>query len=96
MHVQVALGFVEAHRRQLARFGIGEEFVAARLIAQASVAQAFIALVGVLRALLLEVVERLMVILEVGDFRNAAGILVLIQRRLPRAGIPCPVNVLFR
>jgi GGDEF domain-containing protein len=66
MHVEVALRLVEGHRRQLAGARVGEEAVARRIVAQPRVAQSPRPFLGILRAQADEVVERLVVVLEVG------------------------------
>ena len=69
MHVEVALGFAEGHSRQFAGLGIGDKPVGSRFAPQAIVTQALAALERVLRTLLHEVVERLVVVLEVWNLR---------------------------
>ena len=47
------------------------------------------------RALAGEVVEWLVVVLEVRDLGDTAGVFVLVERGLPGTGVPGPVDVLF-
>ena len=95
VQVEVALRLVETHGRQAASLGVSQKAVAARLIAQACVAQALAALLRVLRTLLNKVVEWLVVVLEVGDLGDPVRALELLQRGLPGPRVPGPVNVLF-
>ena len=62
---------------------------------QAVVTQALAALERVLRTLLDEVVERLVVVLEVWNLRKGARVFELVQGGLPGTGVPGPVDVLF-
>ncbi len=91
VHVQVALRFVERDRRQTPRIDIGNQTIGGRVVAEARIAQ-IPAARGRARRVVGEVVERLMVVLEV---RHRARILML-QRVLPRAAVPRPVDALVR
>ena len=62
---------------------------------QAVVTQALAALERVLRTLLDEVVERLVVELEVWNLRKGARVFELVHGGLPGTGVPGPVDVLF-
>lgn len=68
MHVEVALRLVKAHGREFSGQRIGKKKVRGGVIAKPSVSQAPGALDGVMRALLPEVVEGLVVVLKVRDF----------------------------
>ena len=91
MHVEIALRFVERDRRQLARFGIGEQPVGARGVAQPAVAQTLVTIGGT-RGELAEIVERLMVVLKIGRKRKYAVAWMAVQRHVPTAGIPRPFD----
>ncbi len=96
MHVQVALGLVEGHGRQLARCGIGQEFVGTRRFVDAGVAQVTR---PVCRAWskAFEVVERLMMVLEVWTRRKVGGLVGGAgQSEVPTAAVPGPIDTFLR
>src|SRR5476649_3031235 len=91
MHVQIALWLVESHSRQPPCVNIRNEFVGRRIVAQTGVAQVLRPSLRA-RSKAAEIIERLMVILEIG---NHAGV-AMRERIVPAAAIPCPVHAFVR
>jgi len=91
MQVQIALRLVEGDRRQAAGHHIGQKVVGDGAVARAAIAQVQRTL-GRARAELLEVIERLVVVLEVGPLAPT----LVVQCGLPGAAIPGPAHALAR
>ena len=97
MHVEIALRLVERHWRQRAGFDRGDEVVAVGAAADAGIAQVLLPCRRAGRELA-EIVERLMMDLEIRHFRKhvVVAVAVAVQRKLPAAGVPGPVDVRLR